>query len=349
MPGALAFIDPSLSTQNVGDLFIADSVRRILRFDEAASPRIDPRKPVTPADIDRINQTRAAVIVGTNLWYRQLSRPGRWMFTLEDLRKIRVPIIPFGVGTTRHGDDDSGFEPDTLAQIRFIHESCALGSARDPRTLEELERAGLRNVNMTACPTMFRALSPQWRLREKQSRRVAVTVRHGQKHNVRALLRRLRQRGLEPTVAAQQAKDNFTAKRIPLVQEATPTLFEFTIEPYLKLVEEARGAIGWRLHGNMIHLAHGNPVILLSNCSRGESFCEAFDLPVIRCPDHHRLSKTEIAEHVEQLLDPRTFASFPRKYAEHRASMARFLEANGLEHNLSGEAATLKPEAALRV
>ena len=334
MPQALAFLDPSLSTKNTGDLFIADSVRRILRFDEAASIRVDPRKLVSEADIERINQTEAAVIVGTNLWYRKLEHPGRWMFTADQLRRIRVPIIPLGVGTTRHGQEDSGFEPGSIEQLRLIHESCPVASARDPRTLEELSAAGITNVRMTGCPTMFRALTPEWRLRRKDSKRVVATVRHGQKQNVRRLLKRLEEVGLEPVVAAQQEKDNFTRKAVPLVRKAYPTVYEYDVRPYFRLVEEAIGAIGWRLHGNMIHLAHGNPAILLANCSRGESFCEAFDLPVIRCPDHHKLSEREIARHVEQLLDPATFAKFPARYAEHRAAMAEFLEANGLEHNL---------------
>jgi polysaccharide pyruvyl transferase WcaK-like protein len=162
-------------------------------------------------------------------------------------------------------------------------------------------------------------------------------VRHGQKGNVRRLLKRLEEVGLEPVVAAQQEKDNFTRNAIPLVRKAYPTVYEYDARPYLQLVEESVGAIGWRLHGNMIHLAHGNPAILLANCSRGESFCEAFDLPVIRCPDHHKLSEREIAGHVEQLLDPATFAKFPARYAEHRAAMAEFLEANGLDHNLFAE------------
>ena len=39
---------------------------------------------------------------------------------------------------------------------------------------------------------------------------------------------------------------------------------------------------------------------------------------------------------VDRLLDPSTFANLPATYAEHRNTMARFLEANGLEHKLAG-------------
>src|SRR5688572_14777310 len=206
MPRAIAFIDPSVSTENVGDLFIVDSIRRILRFDENRSIRIDPREPITQDHIDSINRTDAAVITGTNLWYRQMAKPGRWTFTVDDLKKIKVPIIPLGVGTTRHYGDDNAFDPDTAEQIRLIHASCKLGSARDPRTVEALNEAGIKNVAMTGCPTMFRSLSPTWSLKQKKSKKVVVTVRHGQKANVRLLVKQLNKAGLEPVVAAQQDK-----------------------------------------------------------------------------------------------------------------------------------------------
>ena len=42
----LAFINPRLSTRNVGDFFIEDSVKRILQYDVQSSLDIDPRKPL---------------------------------------------------------------------------------------------------------------------------------------------------------------------------------------------------------------------------------------------------------------------------------------------------------------
>ena len=51
MSRAIAFINPSLTTRNVGDLFIADSVKRILRFDPKASIDIDPRFGMTAEDL----------------------------------------------------------------------------------------------------------------------------------------------------------------------------------------------------------------------------------------------------------------------------------------------------------
>src|SRR5262245_16065670 len=71
-PATIAFLHPSLTTENGGDLFIAESAKRILVFDPQASFDVDPREPLSTADIDRINHVDAAVILGTNLWHRKL-------------------------------------------------------------------------------------------------------------------------------------------------------------------------------------------------------------------------------------------------------------------------------------
>ena len=249
---------------------------------------------------------------------------------------MNVPIVPLGIGTTRHSDDDNDFEPETLAQIRHIHESCVVGSARDVRTAEVLEAAGVTNVCMTGCPTLFGSLAPQWRLRRKpDARKVVVTVRKGAARNVRKLLDELTRRGYEPVIAAQQDGDNLFSRGVPLLRRGWSTLYEYDMRPYARLVEESVGAIGWRLHGNMIHLARGNPAILFSNCSRGASFCETFGLPIIPSPDHVELCDAMIREKVDALLNPATFANLPPTYVRYRGEMARFLEANGLGHNLS--------------
>ncbi len=347
MARAIAFINPRLTTTNVGDLFIEDSAKRLLDFDPAESIDVDPRKPLTPLQIEQINRTDAAVIVGTNLWYRSLRRSGRWCFTAAQLKQIRVPIIPLGVGTTRHAGEDNGFDADTLEQLRIIHDRCELASVRDRRTAEALTEAGIGNVVLTGCPTLYRSLLPDWQLRWRpERRRVVLTVRYGQRRNVRRLVRILREMGLSPVVAAQQRRDLFLRRSVPLVQRRVPTVFRFALRPYLRLVEHARAAIGWRLHGNMLHLAGGNPAVFLANCSRAQSFCETFGLPCVFAPDGQPIAVDRLRAAAEQLLDPERFAPLAPSYARYRAEMVRFLEANGLAHRLGAAADQLRPEAA---
>jgi len=335
MAQAIAFINPRLTTTNVGDLFIEDSVKRLLKFDPAQSIDIDPRKPITRLEIEQINRRDAAVIVGTNLWYRSLCRPGRWCFTAEQLKQIRVPIIPFGVGTTRHAGEDNGFDAETLEQLRIIHDRCELGSARDRRTAEVLAEAGIRNVVLTGCPTLYRSLKPRWRLDWRPDRRrVVLTVRYGQRRNVRRLVRILREMGLQPIVAAQQRRDVFLRRSLPLLQRRVPTVFRFELRPYLHLIEHTRGAIGWRLHGNMLHLAAGKPAVFFANCSRAHSFCETFGLPCELVPDGESLSGKRLLAAAERLFDPACFEPLAQSYVYYRAEMVRFLEANHLAHHL---------------
>lgn len=187
---------------------------------------------------------------------------------------------------------------------------------------------------MTGCPTLFRSLDPDWALNEKTSRKVVVTVRKGQKQNVRRLIAALKAGDWNPVVAAQQEKDNYFRNRIPFIQRPVPTLYEYDIAPYNAFVEESFGAIGWRLHGNMLHLAARNPAVFFANCSRAESFCEAFRLPCFRAEDGEIISAQDIDRAIAYLQDTSIFVPFAERYRHYYLEMSALLEANGLTHNL---------------
>lgn len=338
MSQAIAFINPKLSTSNVGDLFIEDSVKRILDYDPARSVEIDPRKPLNPGDIERINTCDAAVICGTNLWYRHIAKPGRWTISVEQLNQIQVPFIPLGVGTTLHRRDlgNFRFDDETLLLLQTIHAKCASSSARDPRTYETLKDAGIDNVRMTGCPTLYRSLRPEWALNRKSSDQVVITARKGHDRNITIIVDELLKRGKEPVLAAQKIKDLYCARRRwPLFRRRMDTLYEFDIRPYQALVDNAYGAIGWRLHGNMFHIAHGNPTMFFANCSRCQSFAEAFELPCIYAEDKEPIPEADLIASVERFLAADYFEPFTRQYAQRYQDMIAFLEENGLQHSLT--------------
>jgi polysaccharide pyruvyl transferase WcaK-like protein len=189
-------------------------------------------------------------------------------------------------------------------------------------------------------------LQPVWQLRTNDtSRHVAVTVRHGQRRNVQLLIDELLRRGFEPTIAAQQDKDRFMQRTFSLFRPSIPTLYEYNLAPYLDLVEQCRGVIGWRLHGDMLHLAHGRPTGFFANCSRSASFCRSFGLPAVAVEDHDRLEARVIVEAVDRWLDPATYDELPSRYESGRARMISFLDANGLEHRLDASSPSAVPRA----
>lgn len=337
MTQKVAFINPRLSTSNVGDFFIEDSVKKILNYDKDASIDIDPRKPLNPGDIERINQCDVAVIVGTNLWYAHVAKPGRWMISIDELDQINIPFVPLGVGTTQHKHelDSFRFDDETVALLKKIHEKCAASSARDPRTFEVLKAAGIDNVRMTGCPTLYRSLKPIWTLNKKDSKQVVITARKGHDRNLNIIVDELIKCGMKPVLAAQKIKDLYCSRRrFPFFQKKMKDLYEFDIKPYQKLVDESYGAIGWRLHGNMFHLAHGNPTMFFANCSRCWSFSQGFELPCIFAEDKEVIPKQQLVESVERFLNADYFDAFSERYQKNYSAMKSFLEENGIENNL---------------
>jgi polysaccharide pyruvyl transferase WcaK-like protein len=260
------------------------------------------------------------------------------MIPVDELKKINIPVVPMGVGTTRHEGEDDDFTADSVKLLAQIHSQCHESSARDPRTYEVLRKAGCSNVRMTGCPTLYRSLKPRWTLNRKDSREVVVTVRKRQDSNIKLILQELAKNRYEPVIAAQKKQDLYTArKRFPWLKPGPRSLYEFNIEPYQALVDNAYGSIGWRLHGNMFHLAHGNPAVFFANCSRVKSFCEAFDLPYVYAEDGTRLSRSVLVESVEHLLAADIYEKFPGNYARYYAEMAKFLDNNGIAHKLEAK------------
>lgn len=335
MSQSVAFINPKVSTKNVGDFFIESSVKRIVSYEPSTSFDIDPRKPITDEDIDKINSCDFAVIVGTNLWYPHIEKQNRWMITPEALKKIKVPFIPLGVGTTIHRNQEAKFDKESKYLIELIHDRCTEASVRDPATYDMVVNAGIKNVRMTGCPTLYRNLKANWELNKKNTDKVVLTVRKGQDKNVNVILQELIRNNKSVTIAAQKKQDLFCARRrFPFLTSPPEALYEFNLDSYEKLVEESYGAIGWRLHGNMLHLAAGNQVAFFANCSRVKSFCETFSLPYIYAEDGEKINKTQLIDTVDRFLNEDIYDDFKIQYSNYRNEMVKFLDKNLIKHNL---------------
>jgi len=85
----------------------------------------------------------------------------------------------------------------------------------------------------------------------------------------------------------------------------------------------------------MFHLAHGNPAVFFANCSRVRPFTEAFEIPCIYAEDRARITKKDLIKSVDHLLAADTFSKLPTQYAKYYQEMAKYLEANGIQHKLN--------------
>src|ERR1700730_17883698 len=138
----------AVGSENVGDQFIELAVRRLLPAD-AQVECFSTRVPLSGEDIERANSTSVVLICGTNLYQEDWQAPA-----LEPaaLARLRVPVVPFGVGSSVAELRQMKLSRQASRRIRMLHDACPVASVRDPHTLAMLERLRIDNAVLTGCP-----------------------------------------------------------------------------------------------------------------------------------------------------------------------------------------------------
>ncbi len=163
---------------NVGDQLILDSIEELVGAHHSPSVRLSSWQKLSGADIERINETRALILAGANPLQDEYRIAPE--FTIEDLHRIRVPIIPVGVGLYGDRAKEVRMSASTATMLRGIHERIEFSSWRCPRTIDYLVRnlPELRGkMLMTGCPVVQsgRSTRPQNPV-DANAGSVAVTV-----------------------------------------------------------------------------------------------------------------------------------------------------------------------------
>lgn len=325
----LALLSAAVNGDNSGDALIVDAVRRILgghRLHEL--PLL---QPLSPAQIEQINGCDAAVICGTNLYQHVFSCP----LTPAVISRIRVPILPLGVGSSAPIGRLPAMNPEGVQAVRMIHERCAVGSVRDPVALDFVRSLGIRNVELTGCPVLFHGLrEPQFL--EPSSERLVLSVRarllHVEEHwNLKQMetLKRLC-RDFRPVLLLQSPYD------LPIAEDLVR---EFGLEslhddnwgagPMIQGVHLATRTAGFRLHFGMLSLAYGRPATFLATDTRTSGFCDMMGVP------YHAVQTYRDADLLAEMAGPQPGRE--RFLANWRAlcsAMDSLLKTNGLDSAL---------------
>lgn len=161
---------------NLGDGFILESIRNLIRPDELTVV-LSSRQTPSPDEIQAINQCDALILGGAN----QLNDH----FTLwpsmqpEDINRITVPIFPMGIGLDGLKHKNHRPSSQTVRLLRAIHERIPYSSWRCPRTTAYLQRhfPDLKErFLMTGCPVQYQQPIFQPGRYSQPSRCIAVTV-----------------------------------------------------------------------------------------------------------------------------------------------------------------------------
>lgn len=332
----IALLSPAVGTPNVGDHFIEAAIRRLLREDMVYH-RFSIRVPLKKQEIDAINKTSCALLCGTNLyqhdWHSAL--------TPEILELIRVPVIPFGVGSSARHLTNLEVSETTRQMIRILHSRCKLGSVRDPHSAEVVSHAGVENAILTGCPVLFWMRGKSLpTIKSIKRQRIVVTARNWLMHswpkNVDNPVQiRFFQKLLKSYPANQLLfviHEEWDERLVDLLNIPRKIVFKSDKpEDYMKLYNDHENVIlAMRLHAGMLAIANGIPAVFVGHDTRTYSFCMMLGLDYIEL--FSKTSAEDCITSIQGVLDGNVtpFARMQSQYQEILKAMERFLDTNDL-------------------
>lgn len=155
---SLVLFNPSIATENVGDLIIIDAVVRELKAIFPDEPIISlPTQDILGRFSKQVSfKARHRVVGGTNLLSSHMLRYRQWKIGLLDSIKIN-DVVLMGVGWWQYQNSPDIY---TKTLLRRVLSSEKMHSVRDQYTKEKLASIGINNVINTGCPTMW-GLTPE--------------------------------------------------------------------------------------------------------------------------------------------------------------------------------------------
>ena len=331
----IALLSPAVGTGNMGDHLIEAAIRRLLGDRDYS--RFSIRRPLNDEEIAAINGCRCAVLCGTNLfqhdWHSEL--------TAEDLKRITVPLVPLGMGSSAAQLDETAVSERTAEMIRALHERCAVGGVRDPHTLEVVRGVGVTNVRLTGCPVLL--WSGAENLPEPEpapKKRIVVTARNWLMHRwpdavdhpvqidfLAAIFAAFPTERL--VFAIHEDFDERLIDRLGIPSEAV--FASDRAADYVALYTDPDNVVlAMRLHAGMLAVANGLPVVFVGHDTRTYSFCRMLGLDWVELfspgADQQCISQLErlLAGGRAQL------GTAPTRYRELHGVTTELLEANAL-------------------
>lgn len=345
---------------NIGDAFVFDSSLKLLNFDKLDEL---PIAHVDPARIDRLNAEYDYVFLrGSNYIHAQMN----WSKAAEVLRRLKLPVIAFGIGAQAPVSGKLELSEDTKTVLKLISDSTTSLGVRGAYSAEVLNDLGIRNVRIIGCPTAFRNNDPDLAIRLpplEQVKTVGITLRREVSKTYaqdikryltfhRDLVKAMADR-FEVTLMAQgEVEEKKLALGTPEQKEAAMAalrqnewarewyldeqveglyqsrmFYSDVVAEYERLVRGLDLVLGYRLHGNLMALANGTPSIYFTYDSRTVEFADTFKIPSV---DVFGGKDFKLEEYWDQARFDRFNAAYARVYRE----MRDFLVENRVDNKM---------------
>ena len=146
---------PGISSLNVGDEIIVDSIKKEMNFlfDDSLCIELSTHTPLSRFYMKAIGEVDYSFVCGSNLLMGNMNN---LLFRQWDIRpsiyKFINPCILIGVGWWQYNNDMNLY---TKLLYKKILSNKYLHSVRDSYTEKKLKDAGIKNVINTGCATMW--------------------------------------------------------------------------------------------------------------------------------------------------------------------------------------------------
>jgi hypothetical protein len=356
---------------NIGDAFVYDSSLKLLRYESLDGINI--RNP-SDADIDRYNNEFSfAFLRGSNYLHPTMD----WENAAPVLKRLRIPIIAFGIGAQAPAKGKLKLSDDSRRVMECIAERCVSFGVRGIYTAEVLWSIGIKTVRIVGCPTLFRNNDPTLRIELpplEHIKRVGFTLRREVGSDYAQDIRRYLdlQRDTIIDLAGRfdlhvMAQGEVEEKKVlwgaPEMRDAavgqlrqqgwlrgeddpmealyrSRLFYADSVAEFEHLVRSKDLVLGYRLHGNLLSLSNRVPSVYFTYDSRTVEFAETFQIPSFNvfAGSQFRL---------EDFWDQDLFEKFNRAYYQRYRDMRLFLDENGIPHKMVDERAATAAKQAL--
>jgi polysaccharide pyruvyl transferase WcaK-like protein len=336
---------------NLGNLLFTNAVWRQLAWTNADQAFL--------FDPDYANAHFDCVVIPAANWLYS----GFDMTALADrVEKLRVPTVMIGIGAqAEQGSSMPKVSPSALRLVKAVSERSALIGARGEFSAEVLSHYGIKNVQVTGCPSLYLSTHEQpavvkserpkhiilagtrYYLEPKEAGRWDVLqqgiFRLGFEEKIDLLYQSERPE-LDYLIAADEAAFDATTTKRALAYygaESAEELLGFLREhgrchlDVSQWMSSMRGYdlyLGSRIHGAITALLVGTPAIVVAHDTRTSELSAFASIPTVPLSEVEGLS----LERIERLYEATSWDAYMARMKKARLDYIRFLDTNGLKH-----------------
>lgn len=289
----ITIFDTSITSTNLGDEIIMDSVMRELKDifkEDTMFLRVPTHEVISRRSHRLVNESDYSFVAGTNILNSKFKiiKANLWNINLIDIMKLNKVIL-MGVGWGNYQN-----RPSNLVKFAYsnILNRSVVHSVRDSYTKSKLESIGIKNVANTSCATMW-SLTPEHcksiPLNKGENVVMTLTDYSRDEINDKKLIQILEANYKNVYIWIQGSNDYEYVKSLSnTLNIVGPTLQEFD-----KLLDSELNLdyVGTRLHAGIRALQKRRRSIIIGIDNRAIEKQKDFNIPVIKRENINDLEK----------------------------------------------------------